>query len=94
MSRTIWLSHRFKFKYLGDLDDIIHEMHKSFAIFVVARTHLKYIVSFWIQYHDALIEMMVFHRAGRVQNGQRAGRFRLKRIIGAAMVQIVTQTRH
>lgn len=29
-------------------------------------THLKYIVSFWAQYHNALIEMMMFHRAGRI----------------------------
>lgn len=37
---------------------------------------------------------MVLHGAGGVQDGQRAVGFRLECIVGAPVVQIVTQTRH
>lgn len=55
-------------------------------------SHLKYIIPFRAQYHDALIEMMMFHGAGRVQNGQWASCFCLKWIVCTTMVKIMTQT--
>lgn len=54
-------------------------------------SYLKNIIALGAEYHDALIEMMVLHGTGRIQNGQWAGCFRLERIVCTAMVQVVAQ---
>lgn len=36
--------------------------------------------------------MMVLHRAGAVENGQRAVGFRLERVVRSSMVQVVAET--
>lgn len=44
-----------------------------------------------VQDHQALIEMVVFHRGRRVQLGERRRRFDLERIVGTSVVQVVTE---
>jgi len=53
---------------------------------------LKNIIAVRIQYHNALIEMMVLHGARRVQNCQRRFRLSLKSVISASVIQIVAKT--
>lgn len=57
-------------------------------------TYLKNIIAVCIQYHNALIEMMVFHSAGRVQNCQRRLCLSLKSVISTSVIQIVAKTSH
>lgn len=64
------------------------------VIYLIICTHLEYVIALGVQYHNALIEVVMLHCAGRVQNGQRTGGFRLKRIVGAAMIEIVAETCH
>lgn len=73
-------------------DGVLHQLHHAPVVF--RRQRLEYVVAIAVQYHHALVEVMMFHRAGRVQNGQRRFGFRLKSVIRAPMVEIVTQTRH
>lgn len=66
----------------------------EYTLYYTVATDLKDVIPLRVQNHHALIEMMVLHRAGRVQNRQRTVGLRLERIVCAAMVQIVTQARH
>lgn len=56
----------------------------SIFVYVVIRsafalnTHLKYIVAFGAQNHNALVEMVMFHGACRIEDGQWACCFCLK----------------
>ena len=50
--------------------DITHDI-KVKAGLLSRKQYLKYVVRFAVEYHDALVEMVVLHGAGRVQNGER-----------------------
>ena len=54
-------------------------------------TYLEYVISFWAENHNTLVEMMVFHRRCRIQDRQGRLNFGLKSIICASMVKIVTK---
>ena len=50
--------------------DITHAV-KVKAVLLNLKQYLEYVVPFAVEYHDALVEMVVLHGAGRVQNGER-----------------------
>ena len=52
--------------------------------------NLKDIVSFRVEDHDALVEVVVLHGGGRVEDGQRRLHLRLERVVRTAVVQVVT----
>ena len=56
--------------------------------------NLKDIVSFRVEDHDALVEVVVLHGGGGVEDGQRRLHLRLERVVRTAVVQVVTQARH
>ena len=53
--------------------------------------YLEYVVALAVEDHDALVEVVVLHGAGGVQHRQRAVAFRLERVVGAAVIQVVRQ---
>lgn len=56
------------------------------------KAHLKYVITFAVQYHDALVKVVVLHGGGGVQDGQGALRLGLEGVVGAPVVQVVAQT--
>ena len=73
--------------------DITHAVNVK-AVLLSLKQYLEYVVPFAVEYHDALVEMVVLHGAGRVQNGERWLSLCLKGIVGTSMVKIVTETGH
>lgn len=73
-------------------DGVLHQLHHGAV--VLRRQRLEYVVAVAVQDHHALVEVMVFHRAGRVEYGQRRFGLRLERVVRAPVVEIVTQARH
>jgi len=71
---------------------VLHQLHHRPV--VLRRQRLEYVVAVAVQDHHALVEVMVFHRAGRVQDGQRRLGLRLERVVRAPVIEIVTQARH
>jgi len=59
---------------------------KYFLIYIKKCIYLEYVISLRVEYHYALIEMMVLHCAGSVQNSQWRFCFGLECIVGATMV--------
>lgn len=57
-------------------------------------TYLENIIAVRVEDHDALVEVVMFHRAGGVQNREWRFRLRLKRIVRPSVVQVVAKTRH
>ena len=44
--------------------------------------------------HDALVEVVVLHGGGGVEDGERRVHLGLEGVVGAAVVQVVAQARH
>ncbi len=69
-----------------------------FKIFVTDKElfndYLKDIVPLRAQDHDTLVEMMVLHCGGRVEDGQGRLDLGLESVIGSSVIQIVTKTSH
>ena len=63
-------------------------------MFTDVATNLKDVVPLRAEDHDALVEMVVLHRRRRVEEGQRRVHLRLERVVRAAMVEVVAETRH
>ena len=53
--------------------------------------YLENVVALGAEYHDALVEMVVLHGGGGVQDGQGRVHLGLESVVGAAVVQIVAQ---
>lgn len=73
-------------------DGVLHQLHHGPV--VLGRQRLEYVVAVAVQDHYALVEVMVFHRAGRVQYGQRRFGLRLERVVRAPVIEVVAQARH
>ena len=73
--------------------DLTHTVKVTAVLFSLIQ-YLEYVVPFAVEYHDALVEVVVLHGAGRVQNGERRLSLRLKGVVGTSMVKVVTQTGH
>lgn len=52
------------------LRNFVPEFRNTFYKFFLL-DYLKYIVSFTVQNHNTLVEMVMFHRASSIQNSQR-----------------------
>ena len=63
-------------------------------MFTAVATNLKDVVPLRAEDHDALVEMVVLHRRRRVEEGQRRVHLRLERVVRAAVVEVVAETRH
>lgn len=50
--------------------DLAHAANVK-AVLLRRKQYLEYVVPFAVEYHDALVEMVVLHGAGRVQNCER-----------------------
>jgi hypothetical protein len=50
--------------------DLAHAVNVK-DILLSRQQYLEYVVPFAVEYHDALVKMVVLHGAGRVQNGER-----------------------
>ncbi len=57
------------------------------------KINLKDVVPFRVENHDALVEMVVLHGGGGVEDGQRWLHLRLERVVRPAVVQVVAKTR-
>ena len=49
------------------------------------------LVPLGVEYHEALVEVVVLHRRGGVEPRQRRARLDLEGVVGAAVVQIVAE---
>ena len=58
-------------------------------------THLREVcedlVSLGVEYHEALVEVVVLHRRGRVELGQARARLDLEGVVRAPVVEVVAQ---
>ena len=55
---------------------------------------LKDVVALRAEDHDALVEVVVLHGGGGVEDGERRVHLGLEGVVGAAVVQVVAQARH
>ena len=51
------------------------------------------LVALGVEYHEALVEVVVLHRGGGVEARQRRARLDLEGVVGAAVVQVVAEAR-
>ena len=56
--------------------------------------YLEDVISLRAEDHDALVEMMVLHRRGGVEEGQGRVHLGLERVVRAPMVEVMAETRH
>ena len=52
------------------------------------------LVALGVEYHEALVEVVVLHRGGGVESRQRRAGLDLEGVVGAAVVQVVAQAGH
>jgi hypothetical protein len=57
------------------------------------KINLKDVVPFRVENHDALVEVVVLHGGGRVEDGQGRFHLRLERVVRPAVVQVVAKAR-
>ena len=66
-------------------------------VFRVPHTYLREVgqdlVALGVEYHEALVEVVVLHRGGGVEARQRRARLDLEGVVGAAVVQVVAEAR-
>ena len=55
---------------------------------------LKDVVALRAEDHDTLVEVVVLHGGGGVEDGERRVHLGLEGVVGAAVVQVVAQARH
>ena len=55
---------------------------------------LKDVVALRAEDHDALVEVVVLHGGGGVEDGEGRVHLGLEGVVGAAVVQVVAQARH
>ena len=60
----------------------------------VFRSSLKDVVALRAEDHDALVEVVVLHGGGGVEDGERRVHLGLEGVVGATVVQVVAQARH
>ena len=61
---------------------------------LLAPSSLEDVVALRAEDHDALVEVVVLHGGGGVEDGERRVHLGLEGVVGAAVVQVVAQARH
>ena len=56
--------------------------------------YLENVISSRVEYHDALVEVVVLHGGGWVEDGQGRHHFGLEGVVGAPVVKVVAQAGH